>query len=70
MNASFLTRSAPGLISGTAVPHILAGLAPPNPVGVMADDGLVGSVGGDPGRDFSLWYMMAGSGLLARAAST
>ena len=43
-------------------------LVRPNPVGVMVDDGLVGSVGGDPGRDFLLWYVVAGTGLLTRAA--
>lgn len=65
MNASALTRLVPWMISGTAVLHIAVGLLLPNPIGVMVGDGFVGSVGSDPGRNFILWYMVAGLGLLA-----
>ena len=60
-----LARWVPRLISATAVLHIAVGLAVGNPVGGMVADGLVGSVGDDPERAFTLWYVVAGLGLLA-----
>lgn len=65
MSAGILSRLVPWIISGTAVLHIVVGLVLPNPVGEMVGDGLVGSVGGDPKRAFTLWYVVAGLGLLA-----
>lgn len=65
MSANRLACLVPWLISGTAILHVAVGLAVPNPIGGMVADGLVGSVGDDPERAFTLWYMVAGLGLLA-----
>lgn len=65
MSVGILSRLVPWMISGTAVLHIVVGFALPNPVGEIVDEGLVGSVGSDPERAFTLWYVVAGLGLLA-----
>jgi Family of unknown function (DUF6463) len=64
MKTGVLARLVPWMISGTAVLHVVVGLVLPNPIGEMVGEGLAGSVGSDPERAFTLWYLVAGLGLL------
>ena len=63
MNRSL--RWLPRLIVGTAVLHIVLGLAFETPLRQIADAGVVDSIDGYAERESAFWYLMTGAFLFA-----